>query len=91
MGAAVAGAVYAGLAYFNKDKDVVDSLDRFGSNVRSDARGDLASRILSGAWDGRSKHMQRYWEASKVQSMHIQFQIKLSSNPKAVVQAWRTT
>lgn len=39
VGAAVAGAVYAGLAYFNKDKDVVDSLDRFGSNVRRDARG----------------------------------------------------
>ena len=39
VGAAVVGAVYAGLAYFNKDKDVADSLDRFGSNVRSDAKG----------------------------------------------------
>lgn len=33
------GAVYAGVAYFQKDKDVADSLDRFGSNVKSDAKG----------------------------------------------------
>ena len=39
MGAAIAGAGYAALSYFNKDKDVADSLDQFGSNVRSDARG----------------------------------------------------
>ncbi len=39
VGAAVVGAVYAGVAYFNKDKDVADSIDRFGSNVKSDAKG----------------------------------------------------
>ncbi|DBA83523.1 TPA: hypothetical protein ACH3X2_006447 [Trebouxia sp. C0005] len=39
VGAAVVGAVYAGVAYFQKDKDVADSLDRFGSNVKSDAKG----------------------------------------------------
>ena len=39
VGAAIAGAGYAALSYFNKDKDVADSLDQFGSNVRSDARG----------------------------------------------------
>ena len=31
--------MYAGVAYFNKDKDVADSIDRFGSNVKSDAKG----------------------------------------------------
>ena len=41
VGVAVAGAVYAGLAYFKKDQDVAHSLDRFGSNVKSDARGML--------------------------------------------------
>ncbi len=39
VGAAVVGAVYAGVAYFQKDKDVADSIDRFGSNVKSDAKG----------------------------------------------------
>lgn len=39
VGAAVAGAVYAGISYFGKDKDVKDSFNRFGSNVESDARG----------------------------------------------------
>ncbi|KAL0032205.1 hypothetical protein WJX77_010888 [Trebouxia sp. C0004] len=39
VGAAVVGAVYAGVAYFQKDRDVADSIDRFGSNVKSDAKG----------------------------------------------------
>jgi len=43
VGAAVVGAVYAGVAYFQKDKDVADSIDRFGSNVKSDAKGVMLS------------------------------------------------
>lgn len=39
VGAAVCGAVYAGLAYFKKDQDVGDSFHRFGNNVENDARG----------------------------------------------------
>lgn len=39
VGAAVCGAVYAGLAYFRKDQDVADSFNRFGNSVESDARG----------------------------------------------------
>lgn len=39
VGAAVVGAVYAGFNYFGKDKDVADSLNQFGSDVKSDARG----------------------------------------------------
>ena len=46
VGAAVVGAVYAGLAYFNKDKDVQDSLERFGHNVKNDARGEPSFRRL---------------------------------------------
>ena len=39
VGAAVCGAVYAGLAYFKKDQDVGNSINRFGNNVENDARG----------------------------------------------------
>ena len=39
--------MYAGVAYFNKDKDVADSIDRFGSNVKSDAKGMMLCTIAA--------------------------------------------
>lgn len=43
VGAAVCGAVYAGLAYFKKDQDVGESFNKFGNNVQNDARGTSSS------------------------------------------------
>ena len=51
VGAAVCGAVYAGLAYFKKDQDVGDSFSRFGNNVESDARGTSSNPSHLAQWD----------------------------------------
>ena len=39
VGAALIGAGYAAISYFNQDKDFADSANRAGKDIRSDARG----------------------------------------------------
>ena len=58
VGAAVAGAVYAGISYFNKDKNVQESFNRFGRDVSQDATGEnhQDAFALSQACDAEAAH-----------------------------------